>query len=72
MTYDLVVNNPYNVKTFNNANGSSVIDVILQQNLCSTLNEIVVRDASFSPHSFIHFELGVEIFEYSRSEAGPK
>jgi len=61
MAYDLVVSNPYNVKTFENANGSSVIDLVIpHQCLSNNTEDVRVCDATLSQHACISFVLKVD------------
>jgi len=58
MSSDLVVKKPYNVKTFTNQNGSSVIDlIIVRQALSNDVQEIEINKPSMGPHSMVQFKI---------------
>lgn len=69
MSHDLIVKNPYNVKTFNNANGSSVIDlIVVQQIISERVGNIKIDDTKMTPHSEVGFEFEIEGFKYTKEE----
>lgn len=58
MTSNLTVRNPYNFKTFENKNGSSVIDLIItNERIKNQVQNIKIKNESLSYHKSINFEI---------------
>ena len=69
MSYDFIAKNPYNVKTFSNANGSSVIDlIIVKQPLSERIGNIKMDNTKISPHSQVNFDFKIENLECSKEK----
>lgn len=61
LSHDLIVKNPYNLKTFRNHNGSSVIDlIVVHHSISNKIENIRIEDSTLSNHSQIIFELKVD------------
>ena len=59
---NLVVLNPYNVKTFVNYNGSSVIDLaIASANFVSNITDLKIEANTLTPHKSVLFSIEIEL-----------